>query len=330
MAIFLDLFQYDKELNCEKLCGVDEAGRGPLAGDVYAAAVILPADCYIEGLNDSKKLTEKKRDLLFDEIKEKALSYCIASASINEIEKYNILNATFIAMKRAVEGLSVKPSMVLIDGNKNPDIGVYSRCVIKGDATSASIAAASILAKVARDRYMAELDEKYPEYQFSKHKGYGTRLHYDMLNEYGLSPIHRPSFFKKHKLDNTTKKALVGKLGEDITKNKLEKNGYEIIGTNVSFSGYGEIDIIAVKEDILAFVEVKTRNENSMISAVSAVTKSKQDRIRKSAICFLTENNLSLQPRFDVSEVYINEETKQYKINYIANAFDGSLEDVYL
>ena len=178
------------------IAGVDEAGRGPLAGDVYAAAVILPPDICIEGLNDSKKLSEKKRDALFDVIKEKAIAWSVASASEQEIDEINILNATFLAMKRAVEGLSVKPDIALVDGNRKPNTGIEEITLVKGDAKSISIAAASILAKVSRDRYLLELDEKYPEYQFKKHKGYPTALHYEMIKEHGISPVHRLSFLK--------------------------------------------------------------------------------------------------------------------------------------
>ncbi len=194
----MELYEFDKSIrNGGVICGVDEAGRGPLAGDVYAAAVIFDEDTVIDGINDSKKLSEKKREVLFDEIIEKAKAYYIATASIEEIEQLNILNAAMLAMKRAVEGLKIKPQLALIDGNKSPDIEIPAQTVIKGDAKSQSIAAASILAKVARDRYMKELDEKYPQYQFSKHKGYGTKLHYEMIEKYGISPVHRPSFLKK-------------------------------------------------------------------------------------------------------------------------------------
>lgn len=179
------------------LCGVDEAGRGPLAGPVFAAAVILRPDAVPEGLNDSKKLSEKKREALFDEICREALAYSIASASVEEIEELNILQATYLAMRRAVEGLSVTPSLVLIDGNRTPPgLTVPSRTLVKGDALSASIGAASILAKVSRDRLMLTLDQQYPEYAFAKHKGYGTALHYEKLREHGISPVHRPSFLK--------------------------------------------------------------------------------------------------------------------------------------
>lgn len=195
-------FAFDGEIRAQHgvFCGIDEAGRGPLAGDVYAAAVILGENVFIDGLNDSKKLSEKKREQLFDEIIEKADAYCIATASAAEIDEYNILGATFLAMKRACEGLKTKPAYALIDGNRTPDLSVPCEAVVKGDSVSASIAAASILAKVARDRYMKELDEKYPQYQFCKHKGYGTKLHYEMLAQYGMCPEHRKSFFKKHKI----------------------------------------------------------------------------------------------------------------------------------
>ena len=195
----MDWLLYEKEANKKGykfVCGVDEAGRGPLAGPVYAAAVILPEDCVIEGVNDSKKISEKKREALFDVICENALSYCIASASEKEIDEINILNATYLAMKRAVEGLDVKADYALIDGNRLPDLKIDAECIVKGDAKSESIACASILAKVSRDRYMLEMAEKYPQYQFEKHKGYGTKLHYEMLDEFGPSEIHRQSFLK--------------------------------------------------------------------------------------------------------------------------------------
>ncbi len=179
------------------ICGVDEAGRGPLAGPVCAAAVILPENCEIEGLNDSKKLTEKARERLFPIIMEKAVAYCVAFADVEEIEKYNILNATYLAMNRAIEGLSVKADYALVDGNRVPtDISVDCETVVKGDFKSASIAAASVLAKVSRDRLMLEYDKKYPQYNFKKHKGYGTAEHTALIKEFGPSPIHRLSFLR--------------------------------------------------------------------------------------------------------------------------------------
>lgn len=179
------------------VCGVDEAGRGPLAGPVYAAAVILPPGYIVEGVNDSKKLTEKKRDLLFERIVDECLCYNIGVATEKEIDEINILQATFLAMRRAVDGLDLKPDIALIDGNKKPGLDIEEWDIIKGDGKSANIAAASILAKVSRDRYMLEMAEKYPQYQFEKHKGYGTKLHYEMIEKYGISPIHRKTFLKK-------------------------------------------------------------------------------------------------------------------------------------
>ena len=178
------------------LCGVDEAGRGPLAGPVCAAAVILPRGLVLEGLNDSKKLTEKKREALFDPICEKAISFGIAFASVEEIEELNILNATFLAMNRAIAKLNPAPELALIDGNRSAGITMKNRCVVKGDANCADIAAASVLAKVSRDRYMLEMAQRYPEYHFEQHKGYGTKLHFAAIREYGPSPIHRMSFLK--------------------------------------------------------------------------------------------------------------------------------------
>lgn len=181
----------------EVICGIDEAGRGPLAGPVYAAAVILPKGHIVEGVNDSKKISEKKRDLLFDKIIDECVCYSIGTASEQEIDEINILQATFLAMRRAVEGLEIKPDIALVDGNKKPGLDIAEQTIVKGDSKSANIAAASIIAKVSRDRYMLEMAEKYPEYQFEKHKGYGTKLHYEMLEKYGISPIHRKTFLKK-------------------------------------------------------------------------------------------------------------------------------------
>lgn len=196
----IDLWSLENEIydgGVKLLCGVDEAGRGPLAGPVCAAAVILPRDCVIEGLNDSKQLTEKKREALYDRIIRCAVSYGIAFAEVEEIEALNILRATYLAMNRAIAQLDPQPELALIDGNRNAGIDVPSRCVVKGDANCADIAAASILAKVTRDRLMYELAEKYPQYHFELHKGYGTKLHYEALREFGPSPVHRPSFLRK-------------------------------------------------------------------------------------------------------------------------------------
>lgn len=193
-------YSYEKEARGARdilVCGVDEAGRGPLSGPVCAAAVILPEDCEIAGLNDSKKLSEKARERLFPIITEKALAYCVAFASVEEIEEHNILEATYIAMNRAIEGLKPSADFALIDGNRVPrDIKIPCETVVKGDAKSMSIAAASVLAKVSRDRLMLEYDALYPEYNFKKHKGYGTAEHIAAIKQYGICPIHRPSFLK--------------------------------------------------------------------------------------------------------------------------------------
>ncbi len=179
------------------VCGIDEAGRGPLAGPVFAAAVILPENYSHPVLNDSKKLSEKKRDEVYDDIIKDAVSYSVGIATEKEIDEINILNATFLAMRRAVEGLDVKPDFAYIDGNQYPKTGVKEETIVKGDGKCISVAAASIIAKVSRDRFMLEIGEKYPEYQFNKHKGYGTKLHYEMIEKYGVSDVHRKSFLKK-------------------------------------------------------------------------------------------------------------------------------------
>ena len=179
------------------ICGVDEAGRGPLCGPVVAAACILPDGLVIEGLNDSKKLTEKKREALFDVICESAIAYSIAEASVEEIDRMNILEADLLAMRRAIDGLSVKADFAIIDGNIARDFQIPAMAVVKGDARSMNIAAASILAKVSRDRFMLEMTKEYPQYCFEQHKGYGTKLHYEKILEFGPSPIHRMTFLKK-------------------------------------------------------------------------------------------------------------------------------------
>ena len=201
----MSLWEFERDQwnnGLETVCGVDEAGAGPLAGPVYAAAVVLPRELEIPGLNDSKKLTEKKREALFDVIIQQAEAYAIARVEAAEIDEMDILNARMLAMQRAIDALQVKPDMALIDGNRDHGsihaVTTPHMTIIKGDGKSASIAAASILAKVARDRYVSgELHTQYPEYQFAKHKGYGTKLHYEMLDTYGPCPAHRITFLKK-------------------------------------------------------------------------------------------------------------------------------------
>ncbi|MBR6107255.1 MAG: ribonuclease HII [Oscillospiraceae bacterium] len=199
LKVYQELFDFDAEVRTHfpLFCGVDEAGRGPLAGDVYAAAVILKPDTVIPGLNDSKKLSEARREELAPVIKEKAQAWCIARATVAEIEQLNILQAALLAMRRAVEGLDIQPDYALTDGNQPPELPVPVGTLIHGDARSASIAAASVLAKTARDAALRELDELYPQYGFAAHKGYGTKAHYAAIEQYGLCPAHRPSFLKK-------------------------------------------------------------------------------------------------------------------------------------
>lgn len=196
----IDWLRYEKEALTQgytAVCGIDEAGRGPLAGPVYAAAVILPPGVMIDGVNDSKKLSAKKREALFDVICEQAAAYAITCAEVSEIEQLNILQATFLAMRRAVAELSAAADFAIVDGNRLPGLSIPTRAVVSGDASSASVAAASVLAKVSRDRYMLQMDALYPQYGFAQHKGYGTALHVERLREFGPSPIHRMSFLKK-------------------------------------------------------------------------------------------------------------------------------------
>ena len=196
----MDWLEFEKEAlakGYKSVCGVDEAGRGPLAGPVCAAAVILPEGVIIDGVNDSKKLSEKKRESLFDVIREQALSYSIAYATVDEIEEINILNATMLAMRRAIDGLDIKADYAMIDGNKIPPHDIDAECIVKGDAKSMSIACASILAKVSRDRLLYKYAEEYPMYGFDKHKGYGTKVHREAILKYGPCPYHRKSFLKK-------------------------------------------------------------------------------------------------------------------------------------
>lgn len=197
----MTIWEFDAAVRAEGypiIAGIDEAGRGPLCGPVCAAAVILPPDLEIAGINDSKKLTEKKREELFDQITSQAITYGIGFAEVEEIEEINILNATYLAMCRAAGQLNETPALVLVDGNRAPSgLELPSRTVVKGDAKSASIAAASILAKVSRDRLLLEMDKQYPEYGFAQHKGYGTAAHYEALRKYGPCPAHRMSFLRK-------------------------------------------------------------------------------------------------------------------------------------
>jgi len=344
----LDLWRIERELRAdglESICGVDEAGRGPLAGPVFAAAVALPPDVDLPGLGDSKKLSEKVRERLYGEIAEKALDYSIASASSEEIDDLNILNATFLAMNRAFDGLASRPAIALIDGNRDPRIKCRSKCIVGGDGKSASIAAASILAKVARDRHMLAMAERYPQYGFEKHKGYGTKLHYERLCEYGPSEIHRQTFLKKWKAaegKTSARQRFVGdghwasrpgrdpragarqrgKWGERIALEHLEKKGYACVAEGYT-SRFGEIDLIVKNGECLVFTEVKLRKNSSFAHAREFVDREKQRRITATANLWLASHETKLQPRFDVIEVYAPDgvDTVSPEVIHIENAF---------
>ena len=317
-----DLFLYDEMVGVRPLCGVDEAGRGPLAGDVYAAAVILKPDVRIEGLNDSKKLSEKKREQLYDEICAKAEAYCVATASVEEIDRLNILQATFLAMRRAVEGLQAVPKLVLVDGNRNPQLPIHSRLVVKGDASSACIAAASILAKVSRARYMKALSAQSPQYAFEKHKGYGSALHIEKIREFGPSPVHRMTFLKKILKGEETPAQKRGRIGEEAVCEWLRSEGCTIAARNYRALPYGEIDIVAYKDGITAFVEVKTRKKGAKVSGAAAVTPSKQKKLVLAALQYADAHACG-QCRFDVAEVELAGEKNLFVtgLQYYPNAF---------
>lgn len=326
----MSLYDYDNRIKKVPFCGIDEAGRGPLAGPVVAAAVVLSLkeEDEIEGLNDSKKLSQKKREKLCKEIMEKSIDYSIGIATVEEIEEINILKATFLAMQRALEGLKKKPVYCIVDGNRDPNLSIPTDCVIKGDSISASIAAASIIAKVKRDEMMIELDRKYPNYGFSKHKGYGTKFHYEQILKHGITKIHRKSFLKnledkKYRISNIN-----GNLGEKLAYGYLKKNNYNIVAKNYK-SEYGEIDLIAQKDEILVFIEVKYRNKNCKYSPKEAVTKQKQRKIVKTALEYIRINkdkiNKNFQPRFDVIEIKELSEDR-VNVNMIENAFSPEEE----
>lgn len=320
-----ELFSFDSKLREQSaiLCGIDEAGRGPLAGPVYAAAVILPPDFFVDGLNDSKKLSSKKRDRLFDIICENAVSYSITSASVEEIDELNILNASMLAMRRAYDSLCAAPDLTIIDGNSiRYFTDVCASPVIGGDRKSACIAAASILAKTARDRYMTQLSKEFPQYRFESHKGYPTPLHRNLIIEHGPCPHHRKTFAVKpvKATSELPRSAQTGQRGEQLACDYLRQLGYEIFGRNYH-TQYGEIDIIAGMSGYVAFVEVKSRKSGKFASAAEAVDFHKRQRVLRSSQIWLEECPTTLQPRFDVIEVY-TDKTGKHSLNHIISAFD--------
>ncbi len=301
---------------CKFICGIDEAGRGPLAGPVVAAAVILPKDCEILYLNDSKKLTPAKREALFDEIMEKAVSVGVGMGSPARIDQINILQATYEAMREAVSKLEVTPDLLLNDAVTIPELMIPQVPIIKGDAKSVSIAAASIVAKVTRDRLMVQYDEILPEYGFAQHKGYGSREHIEALKRLGPSPIHRSTFIKNFS-NHMVNKRETGAFYERRAAEYLKKLGYEIAELNYRCRT-GEIDIVAKDGNYMVFCEVKYRKDGQKGSPLEAVDTRKQQMIFRCAMHYVTERHLTGVPcRFDVIGIEGTE------VTYIKDAFSG-------
>ncbi len=326
------LWMFDRAYGAT-VCGLDEAGRGPLAGPVYAACVCLRPDAQIPHLNDSKKMTPARRERAFQAIVDGGAWYGVASASHEEIDEYNILKATFLAMNRAcramLDTMDAPPELALVDGNRDPGLPLPTRLIVGGDALSASIAAASVLAKVSRDRVMEELDARYPQYAFAKHKGYPTALHYERLREYGPSPVHRRSFLKKF-FDSRQPAPeppanRTGVFGERYTEGWLTRQGYDVVARNWR-GAHGEVDLIARQGDLVAFVEVKTRDRGFLASPAEAIDPAKRGRIIQTAREYLAQAGGNLQPRFDAALVVTQTQegmTSVHSFEYIAGAFDG-------
>ena len=296
-------WKYEQEAHARGfavVCGVDEAGRGPLAGDVFAGACILPEDFDLSGLDDSKKLSEKKRDLLYDRIRERAVC-SVARATPEEIDRLNILNAAMLAMHRAIEGLPEPPDYALVDGDKLRGFAIPAQCIVGGDGKSASIASASILAKVERDRYMIEMASVYPGYGFEKHKGYPTKAHYEAIRALGPCGIHRQSFLKKLNAP-AMKEPLPGRYGEDAAARYLASLGMTVLERNYR-TREGEIDIIARDGDVVVFVEVKERRDAFHHSGMDAVGAGKIARLRKTADAWIAERGVTARGRCDLVEV---------------------------
>lgn len=305
------------------VAGIDEVGRGPLAGPVVTAAVILPENCKIEYINDSKKLSEKKREELYHVICEKAISYGIGIVSAKRIDSINILQATYEAMKQAIYQLSILPEFILVDALHIPNITIKQKGIIGGDGKSISIAAASIVAKVTRDNMMKEFSKLYPQYAFEKNKGYGSEEHINAIKKYGICPIHRKTFItnilSEKKKTVKSRNRQKGNKGESLTVQEMKKMGYTILERNFRRSS-GEIDIIAQKEDCLVFTEVKLRQTEMYGQPHEAVTPLKRKRIIETAKYYISENNItSLNIHFDIAEILVKQ--GKYFFRYIQNAF---------
>lgn len=319
------MFFYENKLYAQGknlIAGLDEAGRGPLAGPVVAGAVILPKSCNIQGLNDSKKLSPKKRDSLFNQIYDAALSVGIGIADTEEVDKINILAATHCAMNRAVDNLDISPECILVDGLRVPSLKVSQIAIVKGDSKSASIAAASIIAKVTRDKIMVDYGRQYPQYGFEKHKGYATQFHLEAIAKFGISSIHRRSFSPVLEKENKQMgKISLGEYGEDFTCRFLKTKRYKIIERNYR-SLWGEVDIIAKDKDTLVFIEVKTRSSDRFGPPESSVTRTKQNRIRRIAEAYIkTSKYRNLCFRFDVVSILFDSKKNMVDFKLIQNAF---------
>lgn len=300
------------------VCGIDEAGRGPLAGPVAAAAVILPEDLLLPYLNDSKKVTEKRREVLYEQIREKALAWAVVMVPPGRIDEINILQATYEAMRGAVSRLQVRPDVLVNDAVTIPGIDILQVPVIKGDARCISIAAASILAKVTRDAYMKEMDEKYPAYGFAGHKGYGTKAHCDAILEYGPCPIHRKSFLTKllEKDVQAPSTRVNGRRREEEAAAFLQKKGVRILEHGYQ-DRHGEIDLIGDDRGTIVFFEVKYRGSGQFGDPEEAVTEEKQKKLCRTALYYLreTERGSEVPVRFDVIAM------TDKSIRWIRNAF---------
>lgn len=298
------------------IAGIDEVGRGPLAGPVVAAAVILPKDCKMEGVDDSKKLTAKKREQLYDKIVEEAVSYGIGVVSPERIDEINILQATYEAMREALAQLNPVPQFILADAVTIPQVCIPQRGIIQGDAQSMSIAAASIIAKVYRDRLMQAYDPMYPAYGFASNKGYGSAAHITAIGAYGITPIHRQSFVKNFLPQGSTREK--GAYGEELAVRQMRRMGYEILERNYRCAE-GEIDIIAKKDTYIVFTEVKYRAGREKGEPGEAVNKKKQAHIIQTAQAYIAEKAPDGDFRFDVAEV-LEEDGKTY-FRYTEGAF---------
>jgi len=308
------------------LAGIDEAGRGPLAGPVVSSAVILPQDIELPGVKDSKKVSEKKREVLYDDIQDKALCVGVGWADVTEIDEKNILQATYQSMRQAVGNLSINPEILLVDGRKADIKHFQQESIIDGDEKSLSIAAASIIAKVTRDRMMRQFDIVFPEYGFAKHKGYGTKQHIEAIQKSKATPIHRKSFNPvSHHLPNMAylqRNRLLGKLGEQLVACKLIWKHHEIIEMNYNVPKVGELDIISRNNGDLVFTEVKTQTAgHGWGDPRSQITEKKRDRIMNAVQHYMDTNELDCDFRFDVAEVVIGKGKPQIKL--IKNGMTG-------